>query len=57
MLTGRISAGKGGPIAIGRRPHPPRQLDDFVLFMALISVNLAVIVCLIGAGWRPVLFC
>jgi regulator of sigma E protease len=46
MLTGRISAREvGGPIAIGQSAARSARagFDDFVMFMALISVNLAVI--------------
>jgi len=46
MLTGRISAREvGGPIAIGQSAAESARagFDDFVMFMALISVNLAVI--------------
>jgi regulator of sigma E protease len=46
MLTGRISAREvGGPIAIGQSAAASARagFDDFVMFMALISVNLAVI--------------
>jgi regulator of sigma E protease len=46
MLTGRISAREvGGPIAIGQSAADSARagLDAFLMFMALISVNLAVI--------------
>jgi regulator of sigma E protease len=46
MLTGRISAREvGGPIAIGQSAAVSARLgfDEFIMFMALISVNLAVV--------------
>jgi regulator of sigma E protease len=46
MLTGRISSREvGGPIAIGQSAAESARagLDSFLMFMALISVNLAVI--------------
>jgi regulator of sigma E protease len=46
MLTGRISAREvGGPIAIGQSAAESARagFDSFLMFMALISVNLAVI--------------